>query len=96
MRVPEAISVTSMQPKQILLLKPSSIILAIDQLSELLSLVTMIGIIDIIIDDVNAGFNDVKNVNSINDEYIVTNANNNYFCWLIDTIWPVLGGYFCG
>ena len=52
-------------------------------------MIEIIDIIDIIIDfliidDVNAGFNDVKNVNSINDENIVTNANNNYFYWVND------------
>ena len=30
----------------------------------------------VIIDDVNAGFNDFMNENSINDERIVTNLNN--------------------
>ena len=36
----------------------------------------------LIIDDVNAGFNDVKNENNINDVNVVTNANNNYFYWV--------------
>ena len=38
----------------------------------------------LITDDINVGFNDVKNVISINDENIVTNANNNYFYWVND------------
>ena len=47
----------------------------------------IIDVIDIIIDflisdDVNAGFNDVKTVTSINDVNIVTNANNNYLYWV--------------
>ena len=50
-------------------------------------MIKIIDVIDIIIDflisdDVNAGFNDVKTVNSINDVNIITNANNNYFYWV--------------
>ena len=50
-------------------------------------MIKIIDVIDIIIDflisdDVNAGFNDVKTVTSINDVNIVTNANNNYFYWV--------------
>ena len=49
----------------------------------------IIDVIDIIIDflisdDVNAGFNDFKSVNSINDVNITTNANNNYFYCIND------------
>ena len=52
-------------------------------------MIEIIYIIDIIIDfliidAINADFNDVKNVNSINDENIVTNANNNYFYCIND------------
>ena len=44
-------------------------------------MIKIIDVIDIIIDflildDVNAAFNDFKNENSINDESIVTNLNN--------------------
>ena len=50
-------------------------------------MIKIIDIIDIIIDfpisdDVNAGFNDVKTVTSINDVNIVTNANNDHFYWV--------------
>ena len=47
-------------------------------------MVKILDVIDIVndlllVDDVNVGLNDVKNVNSINDVNIFTNANNNYF-----------------
>ena len=38
----------------------------------------------LLIDDVNVGLNDAKNVNSITDVNVVTNANNNYFYWVND------------
>ena len=50
-------------------------------------MIKIIDVIDIAIDflisdDVNAAFNDVKTVRSINDVNIITNANNNYFYWV--------------
>ena len=56
-------------------------------LPSLVDMIKIIDVIDIIIDflisdAVNAGFNDVKIVSSINDVNIITNANNNYFYWV--------------